>query len=82
MTPVSTVHEKMHDDTSQEQQREKPVASENVDTVFECEQERTDPESNQKVDARAGLPETLFVIVVMIVLVLMLLCHLVWPYSG
>ncbi|WP_240611553.1 hypothetical protein [Roseovarius nitratireducens] len=53
-----------------------------MDTVFEREQERTDPESNQKVDARAGLPETLVAIVVMIVLVLMLLCHLVWPYSG
>jgi hypothetical protein len=76
------MHEEMHDDASEEQQREKPVASKNVDTVFEREQEPTDPESNQKIDARAGFPEPLFAIVLMIVLILMLLCHLVRSYSG
>ncbi|VVT01030.1 conserved hypothetical protein [Roseovarius sp. EC-HK134] len=37
MTTVATVHENMHYNTSQKEQREKPVASENVDTVFERE---------------------------------------------
>lgn len=72
MTPVPTMHEEMHYDASKKKQREKPIAAENMDTMFECEEERSNPQSNQKKDACARIPKALFLIVV----VMIVLSHL------
>ena len=68
MTPVPSMHEEMHHDASEKKQREKPITAKNVDAMFECEEERTNPESTQKKDACARFPKAVFVIVVIIIM--------------